>query len=232
VPNKAPAVIVQNPTDKQLSEARAIWKAQHSEETSEDLVASVKAARQRAGLDNSVKTDLSKRMFEKHAAETALKPKDISKLRFIPWDTIAKTLMVLNPTIRFTQLPDAKIAIGFAKPSRKEVADWEKIILTPSERIEVMKRVNHQGPRPFLVAASRGWVAPYSDLLTKGMPVQIISRSLKSILRVLIAHGGFTWPAAEARFGFRLLGPGTDVKREFLDITPRAFAENRPMTRI
>ncbi len=223
-------VIITDPSDKQMEKARALWNLMHG--TKGNYSDDVMRARLRDGQRGGVNTSVSKRMFEKRAAERAMRPEEISRMVFIPWDRIAKGLESLNKTMRFTQLPDGKIALGFMTPSRKEVEDWEKAILSPEDRREVMRLANSQGPRKFLVPANRGWTAPYTDLLSKGMPVEIIARSLKSILGVLIAHGGFTWDAAEREFGFRLLGPGTEVQKKFMDITPKAWAETRPFTRL
>lgn len=223
-------IIITDPSDKQMEKARALWNLQNG--TRGNYSDDVMAARRRDGLRGGINTDVSRRMFEKREAERAMRPEEIAKIPFIPWERVAKGLSNLNRTMKYTQLPDGKIALGFDKPSRKEVQEWEKAILSPEDRREVMRLGNHQGPRPFVVAASRGWIAPYTDLLSKGMPVEIISRSLKNIVGVLVAHGGFTWQAAEREFGFRLLGPNTEIEKKFMDVSPKAWAESRPRTRL
>jgi hypothetical protein len=214
-------LIITDPSDQQMAKAKALWALHNPRKA--DL----------GPMPNDVNTSASRRMFEKHERERPLRPAEIAKIRFIPWDTVAKTLSGLNPNISFTSLPDAKIAIGFRVPSKKEVRDWETAGLGASEREEVKALGKHEGPRPFLVAASRGFVSPYTALLTDTPPIQVICRSLKQILAVLIAHGGFTWAEAERAFGFRLLGPGTETKREHVPCaSPRIWAEDRPSCKV
>ena len=209
-------IIINNPTEKQLEEARLIQRLHTDPMLSEQVNTSVaaKVAKRRISMANW------------------LRPKDLCKMKFIPWETVAMTLSRLNKTIRYTNLPDAKVGIGFLAPSKKEVSDWERAALSPAEREEVMRLGNHQGPRPFLVAASRGWVSPYTRILTDSFPTQVVCRSLKSICTVLIAHGGFSWDEAEREFGFRMRGPGTEEKTERIHATPQDWAANRPHTQV
>ena len=209
-----PAILI-NPTDRQL--AKAVQLAHFKQE------------------EDGVDTEASDRVREKRERQITLRPQEVAKMKFIPWPEVAKKLSKLNKTITYTNLPnDGKVGIGFQRPSRKEVLDWEQAVLSPSDREVVRRYGNHQGPRPFLVAASRGWVAPYTTILTDSREhPQIVCRSLKSICAVLIAHGGFTWDEAERIFGFRLLGPGTEVKREKVPhLVPKTWAEERPVCKV
>lgn len=208
-------LIIKDPTDQMFARARAIERL-----------------RQDPKLRERVNTEVSDRLAAKKAAEKPLQPTDLAAMKFLTWETVAGKLVKLNKEIMFTTLPDAKIAIGLKRPSRTSVKEWESAPLSPWERELVKRETGHNGPRPFLVAASRGWVAPYTDIITATAPSQIVCRSLKSILGKLILHKAFTWEEAEREFGFRLRGPGTEVKRERVPVTPQVWAEERPVLRI
>jgi hypothetical protein len=208
---KAPSVIINNPTEHQLAQARALHRLQTDPK-----------------LRRKVNTEIAERVANKRKeAKRVLLPKDIATMRMLPWSRVSQVLTGLNNTITYKPLPDGKVAIGLTRPSRIEVGEWEKMILSPAERKEVQRLGGHQGPRPYLVAASMGWISPYTDLLTDGFPQEIICRSLKAIIRVLVGHGAFTWSQAEAAFGFRLLGPGTETKKEKVPVTPKHWAEKK-----
>lgn len=208
-------VIIRDPSDRQMEAARAIARLKTDKRFAE-----------------RVNTEASDRVRKKMEAERPIRPSDIAQMKMIPFDTLAMRLRALNPRITFTSLPDAKVAFGLDAPTGKEARDWEASNLSAAERYELRKVRGYDGPRRFLVAASRGWISPYTDLISSGYPPQIVCRSLKSILKVLIAHGAFTWEEAEREFGFRLQGPGTEVKKERIPVTPRQWAEERPVTEV
>lgn len=180
---------------------------------------------------NKVLTELSDRAAAKREAERSLRPDEIAKMKFLRWEDVAARLQKLSREIIFSTLPDGKIAIGTRAPVRTEVSAWENTILSPVEREEVKRLGHHQGPRPFISTASRGWVAPYTDLISEGAFPQIVCRSLVGILSPLVKARLFTWDEAEREFGFKLRGPGCERQAERVPVTPKVWAEN-PQTQV
>lgn len=210
-----PNIIIKDPTDRALELARNLARLKTD-----------------ARYRDKVLTEASDRIAAKHERERALRPDEIASMKMLRWDDVAAKLQHLNKDIIFSVIPDGKVAIGTKAPTRSEVNAWESTVLSPWEREEVKRLGHHQGPRPFISTASRGWVAPYTDLISEGFPPQVVCRSLVGILSPLIKANVFTWDDAEREFGFRLRGPGTERQFERVPATPRVWAEEKHVTRV
>lgn len=178
-------------------------------------------------IDPTLQTHQSAKAFSRRMAREPVKPLEVSRMPFLDWERIAQKLIALNKHIIFTTLPDSKIAIGLDVPPKSEITLWEDTKISGWEREKVKREMGHSGPRPFIVAASRGFVAPYTRIITAGSPPQVICRSLKEILTKLVGAEAFTWDQAERAFEMLFRGPGTDIQVKYVEVTPQVWGETK-----